>query len=41
MQRILLLTGDHPQTAAAVAAELGIDEYRAQVTPEEKQDLVQ
>ncbi len=40
VQRIVLLTGDHPQTAAAVAAELGIDEYRAQVTPEEKQDLV-
>ncbi|MGH4007949.1 MAG: heavy metal translocating P-type ATPase [Pseudonocardiaceae bacterium] len=40
VQRIVLLTGDHPEIAAAVAAELGIDEYRAQVMPEEKQDLV-
>lgn len=38
--RIVLLTGDHPATAAAVAAELGITEYRAQVLPEDKQDLV-
>ena len=40
VRRIVLLTGDHPETAAAVAAELGIDEFRAQVTPEDKQDLV-
>jgi cation-transporting P-type ATPase C len=40
VRRIVLLTGDHPATAAAVAAELGIDEFRAQVMPEEKQDLV-
>ncbi|ODU07292.1 MAG: copper-transporting ATPase [Pseudonocardia sp. SCN 72-86] len=38
--RIVLLTGDNPQTAAAVAAELGITEYHAQVMPEEKQDVV-
>jgi cation-transporting P-type ATPase C len=40
VRRIVLLTGDHPDTAAAVAAELGIDEYRAQVLPEQKQDIV-
>jgi cation-transporting P-type ATPase C len=40
VKRIVLLTGDHPDTAAAVAAELGIDEFRAQVLPEEKQDVV-
>ena len=40
VRRIVLLTGDHTETAAAVAAELGIDEFRAQVLPEEKQDLV-
>jgi cation-transporting P-type ATPase C len=40
VKRIVLLTGDHPETAAAVAAELGIDEFRAQVLPEEKQDVV-
>ena len=40
VKRIVLLTGDHPDTAAAVAAELGIEEFRAQVLPEEKQDVV-
>ncbi|MGQ0575218.1 MAG: heavy metal translocating P-type ATPase [Pseudonocardia sp.] len=40
VRRIVLLTGDHPDTAAAVAAELGIDEFRARVLPEEKQDVV-
>jgi len=38
--RFVLLTGDHPDTAAAVAAELGIEEFRAQVMPEEKQEVV-
>ena len=40
VQRLVLLTGDHPDTAAVVAAELGIDEYRAQAMPEDKQDVV-
>ncbi|HVL84787.1 MAG TPA: cation-translocating P-type ATPase [Pseudonocardia sp.] len=40
VRRIVLLTGDHPDSAAAVAAELGIDEFRARVMPEEKQDVV-
>ncbi|MCU1662678.1 MAG: manganese-transporting P-type ATPase [Pseudonocardiales bacterium] len=40
VQRVVLLTGDHPETAAAVAAELGIEEFWAQVPPEGKQDLV-
>jgi cation-transporting P-type ATPase C len=40
VRRIVLLTGDHQDTAAAVAAELGIDEFRAQVMPDEKQDVV-
>jgi cation-transporting P-type ATPase C len=38
--RIVMLTGDHAETAAAVAAELGIDEWRAQVLPEDKLDVV-
>ncbi|MBC3760665.1 heavy metal translocating P-type ATPase [Quadrisphaera oryzae] len=40
VRRIVMLTGDHPATAAAVAAELGITEFRSQVMPEEKQDVV-
>jgi cation-transporting P-type ATPase C len=38
--RIVMLTGDHAATAAAVAAELGITEWRAEVLPEHKQDAV-
>lgn len=40
VERIVMLTGDHPATAAAVAAELGITEWRAQVMPEDKQNVV-
>jgi manganese/zinc-transporting P-type ATPase C len=40
VRRMVLLTGDNPDTAAAVAAELGIDEFRARVMPEDKQDVV-
>jgi manganese/zinc-transporting P-type ATPase C len=40
VRRIVLLTGDHPATTAAVAAELGVTEWRAHVMPEEKQGLV-
>jgi cation-transporting P-type ATPase C len=40
VRRIVLLTGASHQTAAAVAAELGIEEFRAQVMPEDKQDVV-
>ena len=40
IRRIVMLTGDHPETATAVAAELGIDEWRAEVLPEDKLQLV-
>ncbi|WP_409330217.1 heavy metal translocating P-type ATPase [Trujillonella humicola] len=40
VRRIVMLTGDHAVTAAAVAAELGIDEWRAESLPEDKQDVV-
>src|SRR3546814_552789 len=35
-----MLTGDHPETAAAVAAELGIAEWRAEVMPDDKLEAV-
>lgn len=36
IRRIVMLTGDHPDIAAVVADELGIDEWRAEVMPEDK-----
>jgi cation-transporting P-type ATPase C len=35
-----MLTGDHADTAAAVAGELGIDEWRAEVLPDDKLEVV-
>ncbi|MBY3987612.1 cation-translocating P-type ATPase [Rhodococcus fascians] len=40
VERIIMLTGDHPKTAVAVAAELGITEWRAEVMPDEKLEAV-
>ncbi len=36
IKRIVMLTGDDERTAATVVAKLGLDDYRAQVLPEEK-----
>ena len=38
--KCVLLTGDNEKVAAAVAKELGMDEYLAEVLPEAKQDKV-
>jgi Cu+-exporting ATPase len=38
--RTLLLTGDNERTAAAVAGELGIEEYQAGLLPDQKVDVV-
>ena len=38
--RIMMLTGDSPRTARAVAADLEIDDWRAEATPEDKRDIV-
>jgi cation-transporting P-type ATPase C len=40
VRRIVMLTGDHPDTARAVADELGIGDWRAEVLPEEKLEVV-
>jgi K+-transporting ATPase ATPase B chain len=34
--RTVMITGDNPLTAAAIAAEAGVDDYLAQATPEQK-----
>ena len=38
--RILMLTGDNVHAAQAVAAKLGIEEFRAGVTPADKQTII-
>ncbi len=37
---VVMVTGDHPRTAAAVAAEVGIDQFVAGVLPEGKVDEI-
>lgn len=39
--KIVMLTGDSDKTAASVAAKVGVDEYRAEVLPEEKAQFVE
>ncbi|MCC7377061.1 MAG: potassium-transporting ATPase subunit KdpB [Verrucomicrobiales bacterium] len=34
--RTIMITGDNPLTAAAIAAEAGVDDFMAQATPEQK-----
>lgn len=34
--KVVMLTGDNPHTAAAIAREVGIDDYRAGLLPEDK-----
>ncbi|MBA4024604.1 MAG: copper-transporting ATPase [Gordonia sp.] len=40
VRRIVMLTGDHPKTAGAVADELGIAHWRAEVLPDDKLAMV-
>ncbi|MGO4447769.1 potassium-transporting ATPase subunit KdpB [Phyllobacterium sp. TAF24] len=38
--RTVMITGDNPLTAAAIAAEAGVDDFLAQATPENKLSLI-
>jgi len=38
--RTVMITGDNPLTAAAIAAESGVDDFLAQATPEDKLKLI-
>lgn len=40
VRRVFMITGDNERVAAEIAREVGIDEYRAEVLPEEKMDIV-
>jgi K+-transporting ATPase ATPase B chain len=38
--RTVMITGDNPMTAAAIAAEAGVDDFLAEATPEDKMALI-
>lgn len=38
--KTIMITGDNPMTAAAIAAEAGVDDFLAEATPETKLDLI-
>ena len=41
VSKIVMLTGDSERTVAAIAAQVGADEYRSEVLPEDKAHFVQ
>ncbi len=38
--KTVMITGDNPITAAAIAAEAGVDDFVAEATPEQKLDII-
>lgn len=40
LRKIIMLTGDNPQAAQAVARQIGVDEFRAGLLPEQKQQFI-
>ncbi len=41
IREIIMLTGDNERTARAIASELGVDNYRAELLPEEKVNAIE
>ena len=41
IRRTVMLTGDSERTAAAIAAQVGVDEYQSEVLPEDKAHFVE
>lgn len=40
INKVVMLTGDHEIKAKEIAKELGIDEYRSQLLPQDKLEIV-
>ena len=40
LRKVIILSGDNNRTVAALARELGVDEYRAELLPEQKVDAI-
>lgn len=40
IKKVVMMTGDNEKTAAAVARAVGVDEYRAEVLPEDKAEFI-
>jgi K+-transporting ATPase ATPase B chain len=38
--KTIMMTGDNPLTAAAIAAEVGVDDFLAEATPQRKRDFI-
>ena len=38
--RTVMITGDNPRTAEAIASEAGVDDFLAEATPEDKMALI-
>ena len=41
IERVVMLTGDNPETARAIAGQAGVDEFRCELLPEGKVEAVQ